>query len=105
MARRLKGADRLASLVAVGPWRSAPCWANQDVDTRTLQDYLAHRNIEHTVRSTELSASKFKNLWPDQGPYQLGLILPPRRCARRRRQWCQPRRHQDVGGTKAHNGT
>jgi hypothetical protein len=39
--------------------------ANQGVDTRTLQDYLGHRNIQHTVRYTKLSESKFKNLWPD----------------------------------------
>jgi len=39
--------------------------ANQGVDTRTLQDYLGHRNIQHTVRYTKLSASKFKNLWAD----------------------------------------
>jgi site-specific recombinase XerD len=30
-----------------------------------LQDYLGHRNIQHTVRYTKLSESKFKNLWPD----------------------------------------
>jgi type 1 fimbriae regulatory protein FimB/type 1 fimbriae regulatory protein FimE len=29
--------------------------ANQGVDTRTLQHYLGHRNIQHTVRYTELS--------------------------------------------------
>jgi type 1 fimbriae regulatory protein FimB/type 1 fimbriae regulatory protein FimE len=39
--------------------------ANQGVDTRTLQDYLGHRDIRNTVRYTKLSASKFKNLWPD----------------------------------------
>jgi site-specific recombinase XerD len=38
--------------------------ANHGTDTRTL-DYLRHRNIQHTVRYTKLSASKFKNLWPD----------------------------------------
>jgi integrase len=29
--------------------------ANQGTDTRTLQAYLGHRNIQHTVRYTELS--------------------------------------------------
>ena len=34
-------------------------------DTRTLQAYLGHRNIQHTVRYTELSPTRFKNLWRD----------------------------------------
>ena len=39
--------------------------ANQGTDTRTLQAYLGHRNISHTVRHTELAAGRFKNLWKD----------------------------------------
>jgi site-specific recombinase XerD len=39
--------------------------ANQGADTRTLQAYLGHRNIHHTVRYTELSPTRFKNLWRD----------------------------------------
>lgn len=39
--------------------------ANDGVDTRTLQAYLGHRNIQHTVRYTELSSTRFKNLWND----------------------------------------
>jgi site-specific recombinase XerD len=60
--------------------------ANQGTDTRTLQGYLGHRNIQHTVRAptrapcrrtlghrniqhtvryTELSPTRFKNLWRD----------------------------------------
>jgi site-specific recombinase XerD len=39
--------------------------ANQGTDTRTLQVYLGHRNIQHTVRYTELSPTRFKNLWRD----------------------------------------
>ena len=35
--------------------------ANQGTDTRTLQAYLGHRNIQHTVRYTELSPTQFKN--------------------------------------------
>jgi hypothetical protein len=27
--------------------------------------YLGHRNIQHTVRYTELSPTRFKNLWRD----------------------------------------
>jgi hypothetical protein len=32
---------------------------------RTLQAYLSHRNVQHTVRYTELSPTRFKNLWRD----------------------------------------
>jgi site-specific recombinase XerD len=39
--------------------------ANQGTDTRTLQAYLGHHNIQHTVRYTELSPTRFKNLWRD----------------------------------------
>jgi integrase len=40
-------------------------FANDGVDTRTIQKYLGHRNIQHTVRYTELSAKQFENLWDD----------------------------------------
>jgi type 1 fimbriae regulatory protein FimB/type 1 fimbriae regulatory protein FimE len=40
-------------------------FANNGVDTRTIQKYLGHRNIQHTVRYTELSAKQFRNLWDD----------------------------------------
>jgi type 1 fimbriae regulatory protein FimB/type 1 fimbriae regulatory protein FimE len=36
--------------------------ANQGVDTRSLQHYLGHKNIQHTVRYTELSPDRFRNL-------------------------------------------
>ena len=39
--------------------------ANDGQDTRSLQLYLGHRNIQHTVRYTELSASRFANFWRD----------------------------------------
>jgi type 1 fimbriae regulatory protein FimB/type 1 fimbriae regulatory protein FimE len=39
--------------------------ANDGVDTRTIQSYLGHKNIQHTVRYTALSAKAFKNLWDD----------------------------------------
>jgi len=32
-------------------------------DTRALQAYLGHKNIQHTVRYTELSPIRFKNFW------------------------------------------
>jgi type 1 fimbriae regulatory protein FimB/type 1 fimbriae regulatory protein FimE len=34
-------------------------------DTRAIQHYLGHRNIQHTVRYTQLSAERFKNFWKD----------------------------------------
>jgi site-specific recombinase XerD len=37
--------------------------ANKGVDTRTIQDYLGHVSIIHTVRYRELSPQKFKGLW------------------------------------------
>lgn len=39
--------------------------ANQGVDTRSLQAYLGHKNIEHTVRYTELAPNRFKDFWRD----------------------------------------
>lgn len=39
--------------------------ANTGVDTRSIQHYLGHKNIQHTVRYTELAASRFKNFWAD----------------------------------------
>jgi integrase len=39
--------------------------ANDGVPTRTIQSYLGHKNIQHTVRYTELSDKPFKNLWED----------------------------------------
>jgi site-specific recombinase XerD len=37
--------------------------ANAGHDTRSLQDYLGHRNIHHTVRYTELAPTRFKDFW------------------------------------------
>jgi integrase len=37
--------------------------ANDGVDTRSLQAYLGHKNIQHTVRYSELSPDRFKNFW------------------------------------------
>jgi len=37
--------------------------ANDGHDTRTLQHYLGHKNIQHTVRYTELAPDRFKNFW------------------------------------------
>ena len=37
--------------------------ANKGHDTRALQSYLGHRNIQHTVGYTELSPDRFKDFW------------------------------------------
>jgi site-specific recombinase XerD len=39
--------------------------ANDGVDTRTIQTYLGHKSIQHTVRYTELAPTRFKSLFRD----------------------------------------
>jgi integrase len=39
--------------------------ANAGHDTRSLQAFLGHRNIQHTVRYTAMRADRFKNFWKD----------------------------------------
>jgi len=39
--------------------------ANDGHDTRAIQHYLGHKNIQHTVRYTELSSGRFKAFWDD----------------------------------------
>jgi type 1 fimbriae regulatory protein FimB/type 1 fimbriae regulatory protein FimE len=39
--------------------------ANKGVDTRSIQHYLGHRNIQHTVRYTELASNRFDDFWDD----------------------------------------
>jgi type 1 fimbriae regulatory protein FimE len=39
--------------------------ANDGQDTRSIQHYLGHRNIEHTTRYTELRSDRFKAFWSD----------------------------------------
>lgn len=39
--------------------------ANDGHDTRAIQHYLGHKNIQHTVRYTELAPTRFKNFWRD----------------------------------------
>ena len=33
--------------------------ANEGIDTRTIQGYLGHKSIQHTVRYTELAPTRF----------------------------------------------
>jgi len=39
--------------------------ANKGTDTRTIQAYLGHRSIQHTVRYTELAPGRFQGLFHD----------------------------------------
>ena len=39
--------------------------ANDGQDTRAIQHYLGHRNIQHTVRYTDLAPDRFRNFWTD----------------------------------------
>jgi hypothetical protein len=37
--------------------------ANDGHDTRALQHYLGHKNIQHTVRYSEMAPDRFKDFW------------------------------------------
>jgi type 1 fimbriae regulatory protein FimB len=37
--------------------------ADQGADTRLIQDYLGHRNIQHTVRYTATNPARVEKLW------------------------------------------
>ncbi|RZQ51225.1 integrase, partial [Pseudoalteromonas phenolica] len=38
-------------------------FANDQQDTRAIQHYMGHKNIQHTVRYTELATNRFDNFW------------------------------------------
>ena len=40
--------------------------ANAHQDTRAIQLYLGHRNIQHTVKYTDLAAGRFQDFWRDE---------------------------------------
>ena len=37
--------------------------ADQGADTRLIQDFLGHRNIQHTVMYTATNPARFERLW------------------------------------------
>jgi hypothetical protein len=39
--------------------------ANDGQDTRAIQQYLGHRNIQHTTRYMDLAPNRFKDFWRD----------------------------------------
>src|SRR6516162_9790873 len=53
--------------------------ANRGHDTRALQSYLGHKNIQHTVRYTELSPTRFKDFWRGVSRDHGGRPLAPLR--------------------------
>ena len=56
------GARLGASVLAYGRLIDPVPWAF-DGGTRALQAYLGHRNIQHTVRYSEMSPTRFKDFW------------------------------------------
>jgi type 1 fimbriae regulatory protein FimB/type 1 fimbriae regulatory protein FimE len=40
--------------------------ANDGHDTRALQEWLGHSNIQHTTRYTELTSKRFKSFWQEE---------------------------------------
>lgn len=37
--------------------------ANKGLDTRLIQDYLGHKNVQHTAKYTRTAANRFEGLW------------------------------------------
>jgi integrase len=51
-----------------GAWHAIPnppahALANAGHDTRAIQAWTGHKNIQHTVRYTELAPDRFKDFW------------------------------------------
>ncbi len=47
----------------VNPHMLRHALANRGIDTRSLQAYLGHASITHTVRYPEMSPNRFKGIW------------------------------------------
>lgn len=56
-------AKPLLTAISQGSCYSSP--SADGIDTRTIQAYLGHKDIRHTVRYTEPSPARFKGLWRD----------------------------------------
>ena len=51
---------------ANGEYRTREHLTEREVERlRTIQGYLGHKSIQHTVRYTELAPTRFKGLWRD----------------------------------------
>jgi site-specific recombinase XerD len=40
--------------------------AHDGHDTRALQEWLGHRNMQHTTRYTELTSKRFRDFWQQE---------------------------------------
>jgi len=62
-------AGKLAKLFAVHPHMlrhsTGFYLANEGQDTRAIQSYMGHANINNTIRYTELSPNRFNKFWKD----------------------------------------
>jgi integrase len=67
MVKRASAAARPGIKVHVHMLRHACGFklANDGIDTRSLQAYLGHSNIQNTTRYTALASGRFKNFWRD----------------------------------------
>ena len=45
------------------PAVSAKIFAHLGLPTRAIQHYLGQKNIQHTVRYTEMAATRFNGFW------------------------------------------
>jgi len=50
--------------VIISKGENVPITLNQ-CHTRAIQQYLGHRNIQYTVRYTELAPHRFLDFWDD----------------------------------------
>jgi hypothetical protein len=48
--------------------------ANAGHDTRAIQAWMGHKNIQHTVRYTELAPDRFKDFWRGDGFLDAGIV-------------------------------
>src|SRR5262249_29361742 len=62
-ARRPGGRGR--NLIGVLAGEAKNDFQNAGHDTRALQAWLGHKNIQHMVRYTELAPDRFENFWRD----------------------------------------
>ena len=68
-ARMTERAGRVAKLKAhphVLRYACGYALANRGHDTRALQTYLGHKNIQHAVRDTEQSPTRVKKFWREE---------------------------------------
>ncbi len=49
--------------------------ADRGADTRLIQDYLGHKNIQHTVIYTAANSQRFINVWEEQQESSIQPIL------------------------------